>query len=407
VFYGWVIVGVSVLAHFTALGTAFYSWGPLINALEQELGVPREQVSISMSLLTVVGILCGPVVGWLVDRGSVRRVMFAGAASFAIGMLALSRVQTIVQLWLVYAGPIALGMAFLGGVANPRLIASWFVQRRGLALGVAMMGVSLAGVVMPVLMGELVAVLGWRSAVRALIVLPLGLAPLLLLIVDEPTARGLHADGLLHAPAASSIAAVDPGFRRLLAMPATWLIGLCFALALTPNAGIVTQIYEHARDLGFDRAAMGLAVTFMAVGGGVGKPAYGWLADRWGPRRSLVLAFGLMFAALMLFLRATDVPSLFVAACLFGLGYAGLMPLQAVLAGEVFGKDMLGRVLGLLGLFILPFTAGVHPVMGRIHDTTGSYTLAFQIFAGCCVLAALVLLLIPGRGRPREAVPVA
>jgi MFS family permease len=406
VFYGWVIVGVSLLAHFTALGTAFYSWGPLIQPLEADLDAPRAQVATAMSFLTALGILGGPIVGWLVDRGSVRRVMLAGAVSFAIGVLALAEVRSVWQLWLVYAGPIALGMALLGGVANPRLIASWFTLRRGVALGVAMMGVSLAGVVMPVLMGELVAALGWRGAVRALVVLPLGLVPLLFLVVDEPAARGLHPDGLAQAPAVAPGAA-DLGFLHVLAMPATWLIGLCFALALTPNAGMVTQVYEHARDLGFERASMGLAVTFMAVGGGLGKPAYGWLADRFGPRRSLVLALALMFAALILFLRATDVASLFAAACLFGLGYAGLMPLQAALVGEVFGKDVLGRVLGLVGLFIGPFTVAVHPVMGRIHDTTGSYDLAFQLFAGCCVLAAVILAVIPGRERRREAVPAA
>ena len=145
----------------------------------------------------------------------------------------------------------------------------------------------------------------------------------------------------------------------------------------------------------------------MAVGGGLGKPIYGLLADRFGPRPSLVLSFGLMFTALMLFLRASDVPSLFTAGCLFGLGYAGLMPLQVMLAGEVFGKDVLGRVLGLLGLLIGPFTVAVHPVMGWIHDSTGSYALAFQLFAGCCVLAALILMLIPGREQRREAVPAA
>lgn len=405
-FYGWIIVAVSLLAHFIALGTAFYSFGPLIAPLEAELGTTRAQITTAMSWLTAIGILGGPVVGWLVDRGSIRRIMLAGAALFAIGVLLLARVQSVEQLWLVYAGPIALGMALLGGVANARVIASWFSLRRGTALGVAMMGASLSGMVMPVLMGELVAALGWRAAARALVALPLLFAPLLLLVVDEPTARGLHPDGLAQAPGASAIAAVDPGFLRILAAPATWLIAFCFALALTPNAGIVVQIYEHARDLGLERSAMGLAVTVMAAGGGLGKPVYGWLADRFGTRRSIVLALGLMILGLALFLRASDAPSLLAAGCVFGLGYAGLMPLQVALAAEIFGVEVLGRVLGVMGLLIAPLTIAVHPLMGWIHDATGSYALAFQLFIGSCVLSGMLLALIPASPEPRrEAVP--
>ena len=409
-FYGWVIVGVSAVAHFIALGTAFYSFGALMKHIETDLGAPREQVSMAMMLMTAIAVLGGPLVGWLVDRGSIRRVMAIGAALFAIGVLALARVHSVWQLWLVYAGPIALGMAFLGGVANARILASWFSARRALALGFAVMGVSLSGVVMPILMGELVSAFGWRGAAQALVLLPIFFAPLLLLVVDDPAERGLFPDGADRPPAAPLFAMRDPGFRSVVSNPATWLISLCFALSLTVNGGVVVQIYEYARDIGLDHAALGLAPAAMAAGGGVGKPIYGWLADRWGPRRSLALALGLMVAGLTLFLRAAGAPSLLTAGAIFGLGFAGLLPTQFALTAELFGRDVLGRVMGLIGLAQLPFTMSVHPIMGRIHDTTGSYTLAFQIFIGFCLLSGLLLLLIPHAPAPQarpETVPAA
>jgi MFS family permease len=167
---------------------------------------------------------------------------------------------------------------------------------------------------------------------------------------------------------------------------------------------MVVQIYAHAGDLGLDRTAMGLAPAAMAAGGMLGKPAYGLLADRWGTRRSLVIALGLMILGLALFLRAIDAPGLLVAGAAFGLGFAGLMPLQMALTAELFGRDVLGRVLGLIGLAQAPLTMSVHPIMGRIHDTTGSYALAFQIFIGCCVLSGLLLLLIPAAPEARREV---
>ena len=136
--------------------------------------------------------------------------------------------------------------------------------------------------------------------------MPLLFAPLLWLVVDEPSARGLHPDGADHPPAAAAFAMRDPGFRSVAANPATWLIAICFALAFTANGGMVVQIYAHAGDLGLDRTAMGLAPAAMAAGGMLGKPAYGWLADRWGTRPSLVIALGLMILGLALFLRAAD-----------------------------------------------------------------------------------------------------
>jgi MFS family permease len=404
VFYGWVIVGVTLLAQFIALGTAFYSFSPLIAHLETDLGATRAQITVAMSWLTLIGTLGGVPVGWLVDRGSIRRVMAIGAVLFAVGVLALAHVQTVWQLWLVYAGPIALGMACLGGVANARLLANWFSRRRGLALGLAIMGVSLSGIVVPVLMGELVAAFGWRGAARALVALPLLFAPLLLLVVDDPASRGLYPDGLDRPPSTPQVVVRDPGFRSVASNPTTWLLSLCFALSLTVNGGIVVQVYEYARDLGLDRAAMGLAVAAMAAGGGIGKPVYGWLSDRWSPRRALLLALGLMILGLVLFLRASSAPSLLTAGAIFGTGFAGLMPLQIALTAEIFGRDVLGRVLGLLGPAQLPFTMSVHPLMGWIHDTTGSYALAFQIFIGYCVLSGVILLLIPASQPQREAV---
>jgi MFS family permease len=405
-YYGWVIVAVSALAQFIAMGTAFYSFGPLLVELERDLGATRAQVTGAMSLLTLVGILGGPLVGWLVDRGSVRRAMLAGALLFAIGLLALARVQSVAQLWLAYAVPIAFGQALLGGVANPRLIASWFATRRGVALGVAMMGVSVAGMVVPRLMGELVALLGWRGSVQALALLPVAFVPLLLLVADEPAARGLSPDGLAHAPPPSEIAASDASFAHVLRQPALWLLALCFALAFAPNGGLVVQVYAHAQDVGLGANA-GWAVGAMAAGGGIGKPAYGWLADRFGARGSLGLALALMVSGLALLVEAAEAKLLLVGCAVFGLGFAGLLPLQAALAAQLFGREVIGRVIGVMGPATLPFTMGVHPFMAWVHDATGSYALAFQVFIASCALSGALLLAVRVPASSSEAVRAA
>jgi MFS family permease len=195
----------------------------------------------------------------------------------------------------------------------------------------------------------------------------------------------------------------DPGFWSVLSAPAIWLIALCFAPLLAANSGMVVQIYEHARDLGLERAEAGLAVTSMAVGGAVGKPIYGRVADFIGPRRALLFAIGLMVLGLALFLAATGLPSLMVAGAVFGFGFSGLVVLQAVLAAEIFGREVLGRVLGVIGWGILPLVFFVNPFLGWIHESTGSYALAFQILMAGCGLSALLLALIPKAQSAAEA----
>lgn len=402
-FYGWVIVAVSLLAYFVGLGLPFYAFGPVLQDLESDLGATRAQIAFSISLLSAVSILAGPAVGWLVDRGSIRRTLFAGALLMAAGVWLLSRVQTVMQLWAVYTVPIPIGMALLGGVASPRLLSNWFHRSRGLALGVAMTGVSISGVTIPVALGEMVSALGWRAALGSLALLPLALLPFLLLVHDEPAQRGLRPDGLEHDSDAPSEVVRDPGFWNVVRARAFWLIALCFGPLLAANAGLVSQAYAYAQDLGLERAEAGLVVTAMAIGGAIGKPLYGLYADRLGARRALGFAIALMILGLVLFLRSTGFWSLILAGSVFGLGFAGLVAIQAVLAGQVFGREVLGRVLGVIGVGTFPLVFAANPFMGWIHDDTGRYHLAFIIFIAGCVLSALVLMRIPGRASAREA----
>jgi len=403
VFYGWVIVAVSLLSYFVGLGLPFYSFGPVLKDMQADLGASGTQIGFSISLLSAVSILAGPAVGWLVDRGSIRRTMIAGALLLAAGIWSLSRVQNVTQLWAVYTVPIPIGMALLGGVASPRLLSNWFHRSRGLALGLAMTGVSICGVTIPVALGEMVAATGWRSAMASLTLLPLALLPFLLLVHDEPAQRGLRPDGMDRELEVSAELVRDPGFWSVVRARAFWLIAFCYGPLLAANSGLVSQAYAHAQDLGLERAEAGLVVTAMAICGAIGKPVYGLYADRLGPRRALGVAIALMILGLVFFLKSTGIWSLILAGAVFGFGFAGLVAIQAVLAAQIFGREVLGRVLGVLGIGTLPLVFAANPFMGWIHDETGRYGLAFMIFIGGCALSALLLLLIPGRERAPEA----
>jgi MFS family permease len=394
VFYGWVIVAISFVGQLVANGMTFYAFAMFYTSFESDLGAARAQLNLTLPLFMLAMAVAGPWVGRIVDRGRVRRVMMAGAILQAGAFLALSRVESVWQLWLVFAGPLAVGVALLGGVANAALISGWFVARRGLALAVSMMGIPLGGVMLGLFVPGLVEAIGWRTGVAwfcaapLLVVLPLVFA----FIRERPADLGLHPDGAQRPPAEIPLAgSSDWTLSGLIRTPSFWLAAAAMALVIGPNAAMVQTMQVHLVDEGLAESAAGRLYALMALMSLVGKPMYGWLGDRTGVRSALWIALGLHIVGLVLLLAAHDHGSLLLSCVVLGLGYAGLAPLQGLLMASVFGSHAMGRVLGLVQPIMLPLTLSMPPLMGRIFDVTGSFEPAYRLFIVLLCGSALLL----------------
>ncbi len=405
-YYGWQIVGVTFVAQLVATGTIFYSFGFLFLPILEDLQLTRFQMGWPLVAVAILAAGVAPWIGGVVDRGNARRVMAIGAIVHGVGFLLLSRVQSYPQLLLVYAGPLALGMALLGGVVNPTLIARWFVAQRGRALGLSMMGVSFSGVVMSYVVTALITALGWRGAAAALALLPVCVVlPLVLWrVADAPSDLGLHADG---GDASPPEPAVDPGVSTALGdvvrVAAFWFVALAFALGFAPNSAVVGQLAPHAEGLGFSKVEAAGAVSLMALMGMLGKPLFGWVGDRFGGRRTLVLCLALQAGGLLLVLAPGSQAMLLLGAGVFGAGFSGLMPLHGLLVAKVFGAAFVGRMLGAMQPVMMPITQGSGLYMGWIHDRTGSYTIALYSFVALLVVAAALVPFIRRRVPPAAA----
>jgi MFS family permease len=126
----------------------------------------------------------------------------------------------------------------------------------------------------------------------------------------------------------------------------------------------------------------------------LGKPTFGWLADRTTRRGTMFLCIALQTLGLSLLLSASNFSSLVFAALVFGMGYGGVLPLWGVLVGSVFGRDVLGRVMGLMAPILLPFQILGLPLATWIFGRTGSYRLAFVIFLSFYAVSAILLALL-------------
>ncbi len=405
-FYGWVIVAASALLAFLGTGLFSYTRGVFLPSLAETFG-GRFEVALAFSIETVVAAAFAPFLGRVLDRHSPRRVMTAGTLVVALGYYLLSRCDEAWQLYLVMGVLFGLGMAAMGTIPWQKVVVTWFERRRGLALALGVMGASVAGVVMPPVANELISTFGWRGGFQgySLLVLLVLFPATWILMRDRPEDMGEAVDGRREPAADAGAVPPPPGMttREILGTPAFWAIALIFSAMLCVLGAVLLHLYGHLLDIGVGEARAALAVSAMAGAAALGKPVIGWLSDVLGVRRSVWLSLAVQVLSLVTLATAADSATAMAAAVVYGFGYSGLSSLQSLAVGSVFGSASFGRARGLLVPVMLPVTMAASPFAGLIHDTFGSYSLAFLSLTGLLVVAMLGPLLLPG-GPARGAV---
>ena len=194
-YYGWWIVVASMGALALAGSVYWQGFGLFFLPLAREFSIGRAALASAYSVSQVEGGLLGPVGGYLSDRFGPRRMMVIGVGVTGVGYLLLSRVDTFLGFYLVFVLVVSLGVSV--GIRVPTLVVTnnWFVQKRGIALGLMSSGTGLGGVFVPGL-GWLIARLGWRNAaaIVGVVVWCVGL-PIAGALRRRPEEYGLRPDG--------------------------------------------------------------------------------------------------------------------------------------------------------------------------------------------------------------------
>ena len=194
-YYDWWIVVASMGALALAGSVYWQGFGLFFLPLAREFSIGRAALASAYSVSQVEGGLLGPVGGYLSDRFGPRRMMVIGVGVTGVGYLLLSRVDTFLGFYLVFVLVVSLGVSV--GIRVPTLVVTnnWFVQKRGIALGLMSSGTGLGGVFVPGL-GWLIARLGWRNAaaIVGVVVWCVGL-PIATVLRRRPEEYGLRPDG--------------------------------------------------------------------------------------------------------------------------------------------------------------------------------------------------------------------
>jgi MFS family permease len=360
--------------------------------LSAEFKPSRGVLLLAMTVVSGVSALLAPFLGTLMDKTSLRRLVMLGAGLLGAGFAALSLVQSFAQVLVVYAVLIAPANVLIGPVAVTVLLSRWFVNRRGTALGIAISGVAMGGIVFPPVIQAFLDAFPWREALRyfALVILAATLLAAVL-VVDRPADRGLHPDGAARDPEATARRSPPFSVWKILGDPAFWLIFLMVGVVTSGMKGMVTNLALLGKGQGFTPTAAAFLISTYAGCGFVSKLGFAAVGDRMN-LRYLAATSLLGFAAGMLMLTQPQLGYGFVAAGVGMIGlFGGLMvPLESMLGARVFGTGAVGRAVGLLSMALLVLLLSTPPLFGKIYDVTGSYSGAFYIFAGLALAATLI-----------------
>ena len=399
-YYGWLIVAGAFIAQFFITGFFSYGFPLMVIPVEAEFGVSRTEVMYGITWSTGLGLLVSPLVGMLADKWSIRGLMVTGAAAFGVGLILLSKSENILQFSVLFAVFICLANSLLGPLTGSTVVARWFSESRGRALGIAAVGTSLGGMVIPYLVDRGISELGWRE-----MMFYFGVAVLLFLLPYlYITVRNFPADkGLVGEPNSSNITAdlsspeltvdgPDLDVKKILTTPAFWLIGLTLGLLFMSQTGVLTNIGAFMQGAGVGDKTKTLIFTLAGMGL-VGKLLFGYAADRINLKYGLWAAIVLAATGVSILASEPSYPGMLIAALFLGLATGGMLPVWGAMIAVVFGMKSYGRAMGammpVIALLVMP-----GPILGaKLFDMYGDYNNSFYLFI--TVLALSFVLLIP------------
>lgn len=410
IYYGYWLIGVAFVAQLISAGSQAYVAGIFVVPMSEDLGWTRAEFSLAQTLGRFIMAFFGIFVGVLVDRGYARGMMVVGVTLLGAGLFLTSGVNELWQ-WILLRGALfTIGAAMIGNLVVNVTLSKWFVQRRGMAVGIAAVGVSVAGIVMPLVLTPFVDEFGWRAGWRLLAVVAwAAIYPVSMLMRSTPEEHGLNPDGKSDAEMRTEAgAAARRDFAnsltrgQALRTATLYQIVLAFGIA---GVGVGTFLFTtipFTTDAGFSRTTAALMLSLgLALPAAIVKPLWGWLIDKYSPKGLAAASFMISAAGTVVVVfgaQAQDATLLAAGFVIVGIGFGGQIPIQEVIWASYFGRRYLGAVRSVAMPFTLFFGAGGPLAVQIYFDRVGDYDGAFFLVAFSWVIAALLVLLVR---RPR------
>jgi MFS family permease len=391
---GWLVVGGCFMGVLIGPALVASTFSVFFAALLESVPWSRANIAFAYSLYVLLYGVSGPVVGRLCTALGPKKVLLSGAILIAVGGVALSLVQEVWQFCVLY-GALGVTAGMTGIVPVTVLISRWFVDNRGLALGIAYSGTTGALLLSP-LAQSLMAAFGWRQAyfLIGIVAGTILFGAVLAMVHDTPPQEDQTTEGKIGSRPSSPQPTEHLAAHDAIRTGAFWLLAGSGFLFFS----VLTAVFSHVIPLALDRGvAKGLAALSLGVLigiGTVGKVGAGYLADRYDAGRVLVWTFLGQAGALGFMTWGRGATPFWMFVILFGIGQGGALTLAPMVLGKLFGSGALGSLVGTYWLIATVGSLIGPPAAGAVRDATGAYSLVLLFFAVALVGSAVLVSLL-------------
>ena len=403
-FYGWWMVVVGGFIMVITSVPIFQATAVWAVALESQFGWSRTQLGLALSFTRVEGSITGPIAGYLVDRMGTRFMVFTGLMVLTIGFFLFSQVQNLWMLYLAYF-IMSVGQGQAGWLTVMTMMNHWFLRHRGLAMGLAMMGMGIGTLVLIPIIAWLINPdadrLGWRHTAEIFAVVALVSSFILPKIIrNKPEDIGEQPDGDSpgqNAPTESGTSQGKPELEltigQALRTQAFWCISFGHGFGSMAVLAIMSHLGLLLRDMGHDVQTAGWVITVQTGVSIVFQFFGGWIGDRMPKNIALFIFTSLQGVGVIFLVLGPHIFYFYAFAVLFGIGFGGRTPLTTAIRGDYFGRASFGKILGIstVPMNLLLLISG--PLVGFMRDGIGDYNNAFLLMAGLNLLGAALFLI--------------
>jgi sugar phosphate permease len=374
------------LSLFSIVGIAFYGLPFFYDFWVQDFGWTRATVTSGNAFGKVIIGMFAFFAGWVIDRFGPRRVMLSGIMMGGIAVIGLSMVTSLWQYYFFYLF-YALGYMCGGPLPNQVLISRWFSGARGKAMGIAYLGIGIGGMLVPQIAKRLNMEFGWHQAMMMLGILMIIIAfPMVWFVRDNP--EGQQQDVKQNAPKIS-LGNILKGWPFYLL-----LIGsMCSIGAVSGTSQNLKLLFSI--DLKYSQEQSANIISLVLAASIIGRLLMGWLADRIPKKFVMILIYTLVAGSIPLLYLASTPGVIFLFAFIFGIGLGGDYMIIPLMAAELFGVKVMGRIMGIILTFDGLAEAFSPMLVGWLRDRGGSYAGGFAALVILGVIGIITVSMLP------------
>jgi MFS family permease len=399
-YYGWYIVGALFFATFLAIGTR-QSFGVFVKTWEEEWEVSVGTISIAASIGWLLNGFAQPFFGRMSDRSGGRSVVLLSLCLVGFGLLAMSLVQNVIMLAVVYGVLISVGTGGISPGITSALASRWFTRRRGVAISLLVSGGSVGGLVLVPFLTYLFLATTWQTAwiVAGAIALGLGVPLVWMIVRSDPSEMGLLTDGDAQPdPAAGPVRAPAQGplttsrWQDSFRSRPIWQLSLAYWVCGVTTASVSVHFVRWASDEGISPGTAALAFGLLSGINAVSVIVVGTLSDRMERKFVLSAVYAIRAVAFIAIILLPGTVAIWAFAVIAGGSWLATVPLTSSLTADIYGLRNLGTLGGMINMTHQIGGALAVVLFGLLFDLSGTYDIAFTASAVLLVAASITVL---------------